>query len=108
MSTSDEIGTAERRIIYWIAGALGALVMTGGSFWLSYVSAQVDDLRAEQKIDQRESALIRERLKGVETKIESVDATTRATAEDVRRIRESLENARTRSGGWTESNREGR
>ena len=86
LSTSD--------ILRWVAGALVAVVMAGGSFWLTYVSAQVDGLREEQKVEQRDNSLVRERLKGVETKLEAVDATTKQTAEDVRRIRDSLEGRR--------------
>lgn len=101
----DDLEPQATRTIYWLAGLLAAMVIAGGSFWLTYVAAQVDDLRQEQKLDQRENGAIRERLKGVETKLESVDATTKSTAEDVRRIRESLEAARTRSGGWSENDR---
>jgi type VI protein secretion system component VasK len=86
LSTSD--------ISRWIVGALAAIVMAGGSFWLTFVAAQVDGLREEQKQEQRDSSQVRERLKGVETKLEAVDATTKQTAEDVRRIRDSLEGRR--------------
>ena len=88
------IASQETRVVQWIAGALAAIVMAGGSFWLTFVAAQVDGLREEQKTEQRDNALVRERLKGVETKFEAVDATTKQTGEDVRHIRESLEGRR--------------
>ena len=91
MTDRDVTLSGETRIIYWLAGVLVVMVMAAGSFWLTYVAAQVDDLRLEQKVGDRESGMLRERLKGVETKLESVDATTRQTAEDVRQIRERLE-----------------
>ena len=84
----------EPRTFQWIAGALAAVVLAGGSFWLTYVSAQVDGLRDEQKTEQRDNSMVRERLRGVETKLEAVDSTTKQTAEDVRRIRDSLEGRR--------------
>lgn len=96
---------AEARVIQWIAGGLAALLVTAGGAWLSYVGAQVDGLRAEQKTEVRENSDIRERLKGVETRLEAVDETTKATRQDVQRIRESLEAARTRSGDWSMKDR---
>ena len=89
-------GPSEVRTIQWIAGILAAIVMAGGSFWLTFVAAQVDGLRIEQRSEVHDSALLRERLKGVETKLEAVDATTKQTAEDVRRIRDSLEGRRSK------------
>ena len=87
----------ETRTMQWIAGALAAIVMAGGSFWLTYVGAQVDSLRDEQKTEQRDNAMVRERLRGVETKLEAVDATTKQTGEDVRQIRDSLQGQSRRS-----------
>jgi hypothetical protein len=102
---NDPQPAAEARIIQWIAGGLAALLLMLGGAWLTNIGAQVESLRVDQKSDMRESSEIRERLRGVEAQLEGVAKTTEATAMDVRRIRESIESLRTRSGSWTEEER---
>lgn len=82
----------------WVAGALATIVFTGGVGWLNYVSGQVDELRTQSREESRDNAAVRERLKAVETKLETVDATTKETAGDVRSIRQSVEELRATSG----------
>ena len=84
----------DKSVIQWIAGILAATVLAGGGFWLNYVAAQVDDLRLDAKVEAKDNALVRERLRGVEIKVEGIDTTTKQTADDVRRIRDSVEGLR--------------
>lgn len=79
------------RVVWWILGVLGAVVLAGGAGWLTHVDAELGGLHHRDEAFQDQQGEVKERLAGVENQLQGLQRQGEDTRRDVGDIKALLE-----------------